>query len=183
MRDDDGDSPTGAEWEDSGFALHGDGGGLRSCIDGDGLDGLFGEGKSVPNPEKTRNSKQPDVSNGYWETLAETATGIAKDGIRTGPLVSVGEITIETLIPKAMRAIDEILDTKLNEDDPNFARLLSAKKDAAVATLNTATKTDENRFRQRKNNVLEDLLIRVRLEEKAPLIIEGKAGHTVNPTL
>ena len=88
-------------------------------------------------------------------------------------MVSVGEITLETLIPKAMRAIDEILDTPLDQSDPNFARLLSAKKDAAVATLNTATKTDENRFRQRKNNILEDLLTRMRLAEKQSLVIEA----------
>lgn len=173
MRNDDGNSPAGAGWEDSGFALHGDGGGLCSRIDGDGLDSILSEIQGVPHTEKARNPQQPHVQNRYWETLAETATGIAKDGVRSGAVVSVGEITLETLIPKAMRAIDEILDTPLNSDDPNFARLLSAKKDAAVATLNTATKTDENRFRQRKNNILEDLLTRIRLAEKAPLTIEG----------
>ena len=173
MRNDDGNSSAGAGWEDSGFALHGNGGGLCSRIDGNGLDSILSEIQSIPNPEKVGNPQQSHVQDGYWETLAETATGITKDGVRSGAVVSVGEITLETLIPKAMRAIDEILDTPLDQSDPNFARLLSAKKDAAVATLNTATKTDENRFRQRKNNILEDLLTRMRLAEKQSLVIEA----------
>ena len=59
--------------------------------------------------------------------------------------------------------IGKILDTDLDADDPNFARLLSAQKDAAVSVLNTAVKADENRFKNRSNKVIEELLERMRM--------------------
>ncbi|MDE2097898.1 MAG: hypothetical protein KGL39_11665 [Patescibacteria group bacterium] len=61
---------------------------------------------------------------------------------------------------------------ELHQDDPNFARLLSAKKDAAVSVVNAVLKADENRFRQRKTDVLEKLLERIRQEEKPIVTID-----------
>ena len=175
MRNDEGDSPTGKGWEDIGFTLHGNGGGLYPSDDRDRLDGILSEIQGLQDPEELENPEQSNVSNGYWETIAEATARPAKNGVRDGSLVPVdGGITLETLIPKAMRVADAILDMQLNQDDPNFARMLSAQKDMATAVFNTAQKADENQFKKRKSDVLEKLLAAIR-KEKPVITIEGTA--------
>jgi hypothetical protein len=65
------------------------------------------------------------------------------------------------------------MEIEIHLDDPNYARLVSARKDAAVATLNAALKADENQFKKRNNVVLEKLLAEIR-KAKEPLTIEQK---------
>lgn len=78
-------------------------------------------------------------------------------------MVSVDNaVTLEDLINPALSVLKEVMEVPLDDNDPNFTRILSAKKDAAVSVVNAALKADENRFRQRKSNVLEDLLERMK---------------------
>jgi len=173
MRNDDGDSPAREEWEDCGFALHGDGGRLRARFDRDGVDRILSEIQGIQDTEKAGNTKQPDVQDGYWETLAETATGITKNGVRGRDVVPVNDVTLESLIPLALAKSKEVLQVRLDDNDPNFVRILSAQQAISVSILNTAIKADENRFRQRKNNILEDILTKIRQAEKPVLTLES----------
>jgi len=67
----------------------------------------------------------------------------------------------------------EVLQVRLDDNDPNFVRILSAQQAISVSILNTAIKADENRFRQRKNNILEDILTKIRQAEKPVLTLES----------
>jgi hypothetical protein len=172
MPNDDRDSPERTEWEDSGFAMHGDSGGLCDGSFGDRINSIVREKQSLPDLEKIRNSEQSDVPNGHWETFAQAATGTSSDGIRRGSLVPVGEtVTLEELINPALTVLKEVMGVELDDSDPNFARILSTKKDAAVSVVNAALKADENRFRQRKSNVLEELITRI--NKIKPITIEA----------
>ena len=160
MRDDGERLPNGDRREGSGRAVHGDGGGLRSGSDRNRLDDFLSQRESLPDLEKALHPEQPHVQNGYWETIAPPIAGSKQARVRDGISLSV---TLEDLVPKSLVVIGKILDTDLDANDPNFARLLSAQKDAAVSVLNTAVKADENRFKNRSNKVIEELLERMRM--------------------
>lgn len=68
--------------------------------------------------------------------------------------------------------IKEILDYELpKRGDPDFQRMLSTQKDAAVAVVNSGLKADENRFRRRQTNILKDLYERMQqAKSQGPLI-------------
>lgn len=61
---------------------------------------------------------------------------------------------------------------ELDSSDPNFSKLVSAKKDAAATVVQASMKADENRFRKKGNDVLDKLLARVKEQE---VIINGTA--------
>jgi hypothetical protein len=63
--------------------------------------------------------------------------------------------------------LQQTMNIQPDEDDPNYARLVSARKDAAVSVMNTALKADENQFKKRNNAVLENLLAEIRKEKQA----------------
>jgi hypothetical protein len=48
--------------------------------------------------------------------------------------------------------------------DEHYARVLSAKKDAAVAVMNIGLKADENKFRKRETDVISKLYDKIKLE-------------------
>lgn len=54
-----------------------------------------------------------------------------------------------------------------NEDDPNYARIVATKKDAAVNVVSASLKADENCFRQRRNDALDRLFAAVAAEVSA----------------
>ena len=68
--------------------------------------------------------------------------------------------------------LGEVMDVDASQfDDPaQFIRIQSARKDAAVAVVNSSIKTDANRFRARKVNLLEDLLVLVKKEQSARIV-------------
>lgn len=57
-----------------------------------------------------------------------------------------------------------------DEMDPNYARMVSARKDAAVSVLNACLKADENQFKKRNSLVLETLLSEVRAAKQPATI-------------
>lgn len=75
---------------------------------------------------------------------------------------------------KALGVLDEVMDTPTpSRTDPNYARILSAKKDAAVNVVSASLKADENCFRQRQTDALKKLYDTVQVEmagQHAPLI-------------
>lgn len=173
MRNDEGERTAGEGWEDCGFTLHGDGGGLHLGILGDGGDSLFREIAGVQDAEKTGSAKQSHVPNGHWKSLEKAVAGTTEDGICRRDVVPVGGVTLDALAPLALSVLKEVMETNVHEEDPNFARLLSAKKDAAVSTVNALLKADENQFKKRNTAVIDELLSRIR-EQKAARIIEGR---------
>lgn len=81
-------------------------------------------------------------------------------------------MTLEDLIPSALAVLQETMNVPLEINDPNFARVLSAKKDAAGIVMNTAIKADENRFRQKKTDILDALMARIAAADK-PVVIDA----------
>jgi hypothetical protein len=78
-----------------------------------------------------------------------------------------GSDKLARLTDKALDTIDEILDLKTQDFDPEErVRVISAKKDAAVSLLNIGLKADENRFKQRQSDILSKLLAAVRADQK-----------------
>jgi len=61
--------------------------------------------------------------------------------------------------------MEDVLDIDVpSEDDPNFARIVVAKKDAAGKILDANLKSDENCFRQKQSDALAKLYTLIQLE-------------------
>lgn len=50
------------------------------------------------------------------------------------------------------------------DSDPNYARILSIKKDAAINVITASLKADENCFRQRRTDALDRLYAAVQAD-------------------
>ena len=172
MRNDDGRSPAGERWEDTGFTLHGDSWRLRTSDDRDILNNIFSEEKSLCNNEEVTSTEQPDVSDGYWEQIEKTITRTSSNGVRKRSDLPIEAITLDSLTPLALAAFKEILEAPLDLEDPNYSRLIATKNGAAVAVVNAVIKSDENSFKKRNNTVLENLLLRMKQAEKPVITIE-----------
>lgn len=70
-------------------------------------------------------------------------------------------VVLNVLVGKALTKLQEIIDLPLEKSDPEFMKLLSAQKDAAVSVVNTAVKVDETRLRARTENSLAKLLDKI----------------------
>lgn len=78
---------------------------------------------------------------------------------------------LSKVINKALKQIDTILDqSDAGLEDTDRMKLLSIKKDAAVAIINAGLKADENRFRRENKDIIEKLFDKIRKEGK---IIDG----------
>lgn len=65
---------------------------------------------------------------------------------------------MEEVVTKSLVVIRETLDIPTPPPDADdYARIVVAKKDAAVSGLSLGLKSDENRFRARKQDVLDKL--------------------------
>lgn len=66
---------------------------------------------------------------------------------------------------KALKVLGQTLDVRVpDEDDADYARILSIKKDAAINVVSASLKADENCFRRRGGDVLEKLFITMQAE-------------------
>lgn len=63
---------------------------------------------------------------------------------------------------KSLRVMEEVLDVPVPvSTDPNYIRILSMKKDAAVSGVTARLKADENAFRRRNSDALTELYEKV----------------------
>lgn len=69
------------------------------------------------------------------------------------------------LVGKALDKLNEILELPLQPGDEDYLKLIAAQQSAATTLLNTGTKTDENRFREKVADRFVELLDRLRQEE------------------
>ena len=120
MRNDDDDRPAGDKWEDCGFTLHGDSGGLRPSSNRDKLNDILSKIEILSESEKTGSTEQPYVQDGYWQSLEEAVTGASKNGLRKRTDLPVEAPTLEDLIPKALVAFNQVFDAKLDPADPQL---------------------------------------------------------------
>ncbi len=75
-----------------------------------------------------------------------------------------------------MLKLNELLDIELpRRGDEDYQRVMSIQKDAAVSVLGAGLKADENRFRRRNSNVLNDLF--AQLQRDKILTIEGEVDQ------
>lgn len=176
LRDDAGGGATRGEWQDSFKALFGDCRRLRISGLGNGGHSERIEESSLPDSGPIELTQFPHVSNRYLEPLEETASEVAGDGLRGGDAVLDSENNyryLATLRTKALRVLGETLDVRTpNENDADYARVLSIKKDAAINIVSASLKADENCFRQRHNDALARLYAAVKKEAPQALTID-----------
>lgn len=118
----------------------------------------------------------PNLALKYTEPLEETDPDAPIDGVRSGDAVLDAENNyryLATLRTKALRVLGETLDVRTpHEDDADYARVLSIKKDAAINVVSASLKADENCFRQRHNDALARLYAAVKAEAPSKTLID-----------
>lgn len=177
VSDDAGGSPAEEGWEDKFKSMFGDGGRLRigSNRHGQNSDGI-GESR-VQTIKEDQPAQFTDVSDRYWDEVEETDTGAAEARIFNRDEVLEAEnnhAVLSRLRTKSLLVIEEVLDTPLPPTtDPNYARILSAKKDAAGSIVNASLKADENCFRQKQTDALKRLYDAVKAEKEQGVLIES----------
>jgi hypothetical protein len=120
---------------------------------------LFGKRtKKEPTSEVITPFDLPAVSCTHWQSIEEAIAETSDDGLCHGDAVLAAETNhalLAALRPKALRVLGEVMDIPTPyPDDENYARIISAKKDAAVNTMTISLKADENCLRQRHSDVL-----------------------------
>lgn len=168
VRNDAGGSASGSEWQNSFEAVFGNSRGLRTGGVGDRSEHHRVEAPRVPDTRPAQPPQLPDVSDRYREPLEEADTEAAGDGVCNGDAVLEAENNYNKLAKlrgKALDILGETMDLPTPpEADPNYARIVSTKKDAAVNVVNASLKADENCFRQRRNDALDRLYAAVAAE-------------------
>ena len=168
VRNDDGGSATRSGREDSDAALPRNSGGLRAGNQRNRRDRNPVQESRVQNTGGTQLAELPDVPHGYWEPSEEAATGASGDGVRNGDDVLATQADHDLLArvaSKGLQVLEEVLNTPTPpQSDPNFARILSTKKDAAVSAVGARLKADENCFRHRQSNALDRLYAEMKAE-------------------
>ena len=162
LRDDDDGSAARSGGEDREPALPSDGGGL--CAGDDGSSGQHRSSKdfSLPSVEVLKYAQLPDVSYRHWGPPEKAVTRPAPNGVCQGTDVledaSNGQ-RLEQLIGKALGKIEEILNLTLPaQTDPNYMKMVSTQKDAAVAVVNMGFKAGDSAMRKKETDILAKLL-------------------------
>jgi hypothetical protein len=70
-------------------------------------------------------------------------------------------VTLNDGVGLSLGKLTEIVGIKLDTTSPDYLKLMSIQKDAAVALLNTAVKVDETRLKARAENSLNRLLDKI----------------------
>lgn len=163
---DEGSSPEREGRKDSQRGDVGDSGGLCPSGQWSGGDNTGLPARSLSGVEIVERAEFPDVSDGHRESFEEAITLITGNGLRhKDDVLESGEVNLDNLIAKAARTLNEVMDINLPSPyDEHYARVLSAKKDAAVAVMNIGLKADENKFRKRETDVISKLYDKIKLE-------------------
>lgn len=69
--------------------------------------------------------------------------------------------TLNDGVGLSLNKLTEIVGIRLDNSSPDYLKLMSLQKDAAVALLNTGVKVGETRLRARTENTLEKLLEKI----------------------
>lgn len=161
LRDAVGRSSARSGGQDSFTAVFGNRRGLCAGSVGDGRNSGRIEESRVQNSRPAQPAQLADVSDRYFEPIEETTAETSGDGLCHGDAVLEAENNYQYLAKlrvKALRVLGETLDVPTpDEDDDDYARVLSIKKDAAINVVTASLKADENCFRQRRNDALDRL--------------------------
>lgn len=173
MRNDDGGSASPGGGQDNQNAVSGIGGRLHPDIDGNRRNDQSGAKRSISGLEEIDDAQLPDVSNGYWISPEEAASGDTEIRIRRQfELLETDPNKLDHAVDLGVDAIVDILELAyLPTSHDDYFKQLALKKDAAVSIITAGLRADENRFRRRNQDILQQLWQRIRADKKlAPAI-------------
>lgn len=155
-------------------------GGLRAGGNGHGRDSEPVKQSSVQSAGQIERPKLSDVANGYREPSEGPNTAIAETRVCDGDEVlksaSDNATKLDRVTTMALDKEEEILGLPLPPiESPHFKNVLSAQQAAAGAVLTARLKADENYFRRRKQDVLDNLYAKLEKRGLVPPLLEQAA--------
>jgi hypothetical protein len=90
-------------------------------------------------------------------------------------LISQSQDDLSRGVKKALAKLESIIDLPLPDDDTRV-KMISIQKDAAASLINAGLKADQNRFRQERQDIVEQLFAKI---HKTTKIIDGVLVHKV----
>ena len=181
LRNDDDGLPPRSQRQDHNGSMHGDSGGLRSGLNGNGGNNPKRKVEGPTPIGEVVGAMLPILEARYRTEAEETIARASEIGVRGGAGILNKVDAFSDLLSLSIERVTQIMALKPNPTDKDFAKIMSTQQSIAASVFSTAARIDETQLRRQNADKLDEILEIVRQEEdllrRKPLnaTIEGKS--------